>query len=92
MPANVGKNTSIQEAVADIPCFSRRWNNTQSEEVHVMVKLELTEQQAKTLSEILDTFLSDLRMEIADTERKAWRDKMKEEEDFIKDLIKRLAK
>jgi len=56
-----------------------------------MVKLELTEQQAKTLSEILDTFLSDLRMEIADTERKAWRDKMKEEEDFIKDLIKRLV-
>jgi dGTP triphosphohydrolase len=56
-----------------------------------MVKLELTEQQAKVLSEILDTFMSDLRMEIADTERKAWRDKMKEEEDFIKDLIKRLV-
>ena len=56
-----------------------------------MVKLELTEQQAKVLGEILETFMSDLRMEIADTERKAWRDRMKEEEDFIKDLIKRLV-
>jgi hypothetical protein len=57
-----------------------------------MVKLEMTEQQAQTLRDILDSFLSDLRLEIADTERKAWRDKMKEQEDFIKDLLARLAK
>ena len=52
----------------------------------------MTEQQAQTLRDILDSFLSDLRLEIADTERKAWRDKMKEQEDFIKDLLARLAK
>ncbi len=57
-----------------------------------MVKLELTEQNAQTLRDILDNFLSDLRLEIVDTERKAWRDKMKEQEEFIKDLLARLPK
>jgi len=57
-----------------------------------MVKLEMTEQQAQTLRDVLDSFLSDLRLEIADTERKAWRDKMKEQEDFIKDLLVQLSK
>jgi hypothetical protein len=57
-----------------------------------MVKLELTEQQAQTLKDILDNFLSDLRLEIVDTERKAWRDKMKEQEDFIKGMLVQLSK
>jgi len=57
-----------------------------------MVKLEMTEQQAQILKAILDNFLSDLRLEIVDTERKAWRDKMKEQEEFIKDLLVRLSK
>ncbi len=42
-----------------------------------MVRLELTEDQAETLREVLDHVLSDLRMEIADTDRKAFRDHLK---------------
>jgi len=55
-----------------------------------MVQIELQEYQAQALHGILGNYLSDLRFEIADTENKVWRDNMKKEEGFIKDLMGRL--
>ncbi len=56
-----------------------------------MTRIELTTEEAKTLSEILESYLSDLRMEIAATENRDWRGIMKERELFIKDVLGRLA-
>lgn len=55
-----------------------------------MKRIELTEHDAETLAGILEFYLSELRMEIADTERIAMRTTMKGEERFIKDLLGRL--
>ncbi len=56
-----------------------------------MPRIELTTEEAQTLSEILESYLSDLRMEIAATENRDWRGIMKEREMFIKDVLGRLA-
>lgn len=55
-----------------------------------MVQIELQEYQAQALHGILDTYLSDLRLEIGDTDSREWRAKMKEEEGFIKELLDKL--
>lgn len=55
-----------------------------------MPTLELTTAQASLLKEILHADLSDLRMEISDTDLKTFRDKLKEKEEAIKQLIERL--
>lgn len=52
-----------------------------------MTTLQLTDDEAKSLAAILAFYLSDLRMEIADTERIVWRERMKREEVFIKRLL-----
>jgi hypothetical protein len=56
-----------------------------------MPTLELTTVEASLLKEILTTDLSDLRMEISDTDLKSFRDKLKEKEEVIKQLIARLG-
>lgn len=55
-----------------------------------MITLQMTEDEAKCLAAILSFYLSDLRMEIADTERIVWRKRMKSEEAFIKGLLVQL--
>ncbi len=56
-----------------------------------MTRIELTVEEAGTLSEILESYLSDLRMEIAATENREWRVAMKEREFFVKKMLSRLA-
>ncbi len=56
-----------------------------------MTRIELTTEETQTLSEILESYLSDLRMEIAATENRDWRGAMKARESFIKDVLSRLA-
>lgn len=56
-----------------------------------MPMIELTRQEAETLTDILESYVSDLGMEIADTERKDMRDEMKERKAFIVRLLERLA-
>jgi hypothetical protein len=56
-----------------------------------MIRIELTAQQAVELREILRSVLGDLRMEIASTDQKDFRDGLKEREAFIKDLLMRLG-
>ncbi len=55
-----------------------------------MPTLEFTTAEADLLKEILNTDLRDLRMEISDTDLKSFRDKLKEKEEIIKQLIQRL--
>jgi hypothetical protein len=55
-----------------------------------MAHFDLSPHEAGLLSEILRSYLSDLRMEIADTELKDVRDSMKQQRDFIIGLIERL--
>jgi len=55
-----------------------------------MVRLELTEKEAGLLSEIMGSYLSDLRGEIVATENKEWRADMKEREIYVTDINRRL--
>lgn len=55
-----------------------------------MVQIEITSEEAQMLLEILETYLSDLRMEIADTDQMDFREGLKKRELFLKELIHRL--
>lgn len=55
-----------------------------------MINVELTTSEADHLRDILENYLGDLRMEIAATDSKDFRDDLKETEVFIKDLLARL--
>ena len=56
-----------------------------------MAKLTLTGKEAWMLKGILESYLSDLRMEVADTDRKGYRDELMVEEAFLKELIAKLS-
>lgn len=56
-----------------------------------MAKLILTGKEEWMLKKILESYLSDLRMEVADTDRKEYRDELKVEEAFLKELIAKLS-
>lgn len=56
-----------------------------------MPTLTLTTLEANLLKELLESDLSDLRMEIAGTDLKDLRDKLKEKEAIITQLIERLV-
>jgi len=56
-----------------------------------MKRLELDEQQAEMLAEVLESYLSDLRMEIADTDSKDYRDALKARETFLRWVVERLG-
>jgi hypothetical protein len=56
-----------------------------------MVQLVLTAEEATLLGEILTSYLSDLRMEIADTEAMDFREALKQREVFLKRLLQTLS-
>ena len=56
-----------------------------------MVQLVLTAEEAALLGEILTSYLSDLRMEIADTEAMDLRETLKQREVFLKRLLQTLS-
>jgi hypothetical protein len=55
-----------------------------------MVRIELVPEEAAMLGDILESYLSDLRMEIAGTEAMGFREALKVRETFIKALLARL--
>jgi hypothetical protein len=55
------------------------------------MELKLDDKEATLLKTVLEQHLSDLRMEIADTEKYDWRQDMKKDEETIKSLISRLG-
>ncbi len=52
-----------------------------------MRTIELDERQIQVLREVLVSYLSDLRMEVAHTDSKDFRDKLKEKEKTIKAVL-----
>ena len=55
-----------------------------------MVTIELAPDDARLLAEVLESYLSDLRMEIAGTDSVSFRDNLKKTESFLKGLLTRL--
>lgn len=55
-----------------------------------MVRIELTPEQSSMLHRILDSYLSDLRMEIAGTDQMDFREGLKRDKEFIEELMTRL--
>lgn len=51
-----------------------------------MILLKLSEDEGALLVELLESEISDLRMEIADTDRREYRDMLKRREDMMKKL------
>jgi hypothetical protein len=60
------------------------------EEVIVMVRLELTPEQAGVLREVLESLVSEMRMEIVSTEQMDFREALKERKEFLNQLIRQL--
>jgi hypothetical protein len=56
-----------------------------------MTHIELNTEEVQSLSEVLESYLSDLRMVIAATENREWRGAMREREFFIKRVLSHLA-
>ncbi|WP_455203424.1 hypothetical protein [Kaarinaea lacus] len=56
-----------------------------------MAQIEVAPEEIDMLEDILQNYLSDLRMEIADTDLKDFRDNLKLKEEFIKSFLKQLA-
>jgi len=52
-----------------------------------MFRLELDSEQHSTLIQALESYVSELRMEIADTDRKDFRDPLKAQEQILKGLL-----
>lgn len=57
-----------------------------------MVLLNFSEEELKMFKEILESYLSDLRMEIADTDRMDFRENLKKKENFLNELLTLLDK
>ena len=57
-----------------------------------MPTLNLSSEQAETLAQVLEDYISDLRMEIADTDSQEFRDDLKKRELFLKDLLRQLGR
>ncbi len=57
-----------------------------------MVRIELSSEEVEMLHEVLSIYLSDLRMEIADTDNQDFRETLKKQETFLKELLQRLER
>ena len=55
-----------------------------------MAQITLTQEEAATLRRILSNYVSDLRMEIADTDSWQFRQNLKHEEALLKKLLEQL--
>lgn len=56
-----------------------------------MVQLTLTAEEVATLRSALQSYVSDLRMEIADTDSMDFRERLKAEETLLKRLLQQLG-
>jgi hypothetical protein len=55
-----------------------------------MPQLELSPDDTEMLADVLEDYLGDLRMEIADTDRLSFREGLKKKEAFLKRLLDQL--
>ena len=57
-----------------------------------MAQLDINAQEAETLREVLDFYLSELRMEIAGTDSMDFREQLKVKKNLLMDVVVRLEK
>ncbi len=57
-----------------------------------MPRIDFSPEEASTLREILESYLGDLRMEIAATDAMDFRETLKAREELVKSVIQRLRK
>ncbi len=57
-----------------------------------MIQISLTDDEASILKQTLATYLSDLRMEIADTDQQEFREQLKSEEAVLKKILGEIGK
>ena len=55
------------------------------------MQLEITDEEAAALRTALESYLSDLRVEIGDTDRLAFRERLKANADLLGGLLRRLG-
>ena len=55
-----------------------------------MIRIDLTAEEAEVLRESLESYFSDLRMEIAGTENMSFREMLKKKETFLLRIIQQL--
>ena len=55
-----------------------------------MLKLELSEQEQEALADVLQSSLSELRTEISHTDRQAFRQRLKSQEQLVRKVLQRL--
>jgi predicted transcriptional regulator len=60
------------------------------EEDMLHLEFDITEEEKKILTNTLEKYLSELRMEIADTDAEDFRDKLKREKRFIYRFLEKL--
>lgn len=56
-----------------------------------MMQLELNDQEQRALGEALQSFLSELRSEVSHTDRQAYRQQLKDQEQVLKAIAARLG-
>jgi hypothetical protein len=56
-----------------------------------MARLELDERESEALRQVLEEYVSDLRMEIAGTDSHGFREGLKEKEELLKRILGRIG-
>lgn len=56
-----------------------------------VIRLDLTREEREIMVDVLDTFLSDLRMEIANTDRQDFRDMLKKRKAVLLKVLDRMV-
>lgn len=57
-----------------------------------MIQLDLNEEEREMLKDLMEEEISELRFEIADTERKDYRDMLKRKEALLKKVLEEVKK
>ena len=58
--------------------------------VNIMASLEFSQQEIDMLNKIVKSYLSELRMEIADTDQSSFKNVLRKEEELLNKLIEKM--
>jgi len=58
--------------------------------VNIMASLEFSQQEIEMLNKIVKSYLSELRMEIADTDQSSFKNGLRKEEELLNKLIEKM--
>ncbi len=59
--------------------------------VNIMASLEFSQQEIDMLNKIVKSYLSELRMEIADTDQSSFKNGLRKEEELLNKLIEKMG-